>query len=107
MGFYRRETQMPVVAVLSGALGIKRARPLRLCLMFSPSPLHLIYTRASSPVLTSLFFSLSLSLCVFRSLSHCLPLKAQENIFVEFSHQELLEFYNKLEIVQGQLDSLT
>ncbi|XP_059910497.1 COMM domain-containing protein 10 isoform X1 [Gadus macrocephalus] len=33
--------------------------------------------------------------------------EAQENIFVEFSHQELLEFYNKLEIVQGQLDSLT
>nr|XP_061804752.1 COMM domain-containing protein 10-like isoform X3 [Nerophis lumbriciformis] len=30
-----------------------------------------------------------------------------ENIFVEFNHQELLEFYNKLEIVQGQLDSLT
>ncbi|XP_061784646.1 COMM domain-containing protein 10 isoform X2 [Nerophis lumbriciformis] len=33
--------------------------------------------------------------------------KAQENVFVEFNHQELLEFYNKLEIVQGQLDSLT
>lgn len=33
--------------------------------------------------------------------------EAQENIFVEFNHQELLEFYNKLEIVQGQLDSLT
>ncbi|XP_061881519.1 COMM domain-containing protein 10 [Entelurus aequoreus] len=32
--------------------------------------------------------------------------KAQENVFVEFNHQELLEFYNKLEIVQGQLDSL-
>ncbi|CAB1422319.1 unnamed protein product [Pleuronectes platessa] len=31
----------------------------------------------------------------------------QENVFVEFNHQELLEFYNKLEIVQGQLDSLT
>ncbi|XP_061135434.1 COMM domain-containing protein 10 isoform X1 [Syngnathus typhle] len=30
-----------------------------------------------------------------------------ENVFVEFNHQELLEFYNKLEIVQGQLDSLT
>ncbi|XP_077571416.1 COMM domain-containing protein 10 [Stigmatopora nigra] len=33
--------------------------------------------------------------------------QVQENIFVEFNHQELLEFYNKLEIVQGQLDSLT
>ncbi|XP_029916959.1 COMM domain-containing protein 10 isoform X1 [Myripristis murdjan] len=33
--------------------------------------------------------------------------EVQENVFVEFSHQELLEFYNKLEIVQGQLDSLT
>lgn len=33
--------------------------------------------------------------------------EAQENVFVEFNHQELLEFYNKLEIVQGQLDSLT
>ncbi|XP_072288734.1 COMM domain-containing protein 10 [Eucyclogobius newberryi] len=33
--------------------------------------------------------------------------KAQENVFVEFNHQELLELYNKLEIVQGQLDSLT
>ncbi|XP_075875601.1 COMM domain-containing protein 10 isoform X2 [Nelusetta ayraudi] len=35
------------------------------------------------------------------------PKKAQENVFVEFDHQELLEFYNKLEIMQGQLDSLT
>ncbi|CAK6950674.1 COMM domain-containing protein 10 isoform X1 [Scomber scombrus] len=35
------------------------------------------------------------------------PKKVQENVFVEFNHQELLEFYNKLEIVQGQLDSLT
>ncbi|XP_015232604.1 COMM domain-containing protein 10 [Cyprinodon tularosa] len=33
--------------------------------------------------------------------------EVQENIFVEFNHQQLLEFYNKLEIVQGQLDSLT
>ncbi|CAJ1069090.1 COMM domain-containing protein 10 isoform X1 [Xyrichtys novacula] len=33
--------------------------------------------------------------------------EAQENVFVDFNHQELLEFYNKLEIVQGQLDSLT
>ncbi|XP_069379645.1 COMM domain-containing protein 10 [Paralichthys olivaceus] len=33
--------------------------------------------------------------------------EVQENVFVEFNHQELLEFYNKLEIVQGQLDSLT
>ncbi|XP_022613505.1 COMM domain-containing protein 10 [Seriola lalandi dorsalis] len=33
--------------------------------------------------------------------------EAQENVFVEFNHQELLEFYNKLEVVQGQLDSLT
>ncbi|XP_029998857.1 COMM domain-containing protein 10 [Sphaeramia orbicularis] len=33
--------------------------------------------------------------------------EAQEHVFVEFNHQELLELYNKLEIVQGQLDSLT
>ncbi|RVE67997.1 hypothetical protein OJAV_G00087560 [Oryzias javanicus] len=33
--------------------------------------------------------------------------EAQENVFVEFNHEELLEFYNKLEMVQGQLDSLT
>ncbi|XP_028270312.1 COMM domain-containing protein 10 [Parambassis ranga] len=33
--------------------------------------------------------------------------EVQENVFVEFNHQELLEFYNKLETVQGQLDSLT
>lgn len=33
--------------------------------------------------------------------------EARENVFVEFSHEELLEFYNKLEVVQGQLDSLT
>lgn len=33
--------------------------------------------------------------------------EVQENVFVGFNHQELLEFYNKLEIVQGQLDSLT
>ncbi|KAM3611367.1 uncharacterized protein V6R79_017259 [Siganus canaliculatus] len=30
-----------------------------------------------------------------------------ENVFVEFNHQELLHFYNQLEVVQGQLDSLT
>ncbi|XP_068594691.1 COMM domain-containing protein 10 [Brachionichthys hirsutus] len=33
--------------------------------------------------------------------------EVQENVFVEFKHQELLDFYNKLEIMQGQLDSLT
>ncbi|KAM8864923.1 COMM domain-containing protein 10 isoform 1-T1 [Synchiropus picturatus] len=33
--------------------------------------------------------------------------EVQENVFVEFTHPELLDFYNKLEIVQGQLDSLT
>ncbi|XP_029018920.1 COMM domain-containing protein 10 isoform X4 [Betta splendens] len=33
--------------------------------------------------------------------------EVQDNVFVEFNHQELLDFYNKLEIVQGQLDSLT
>ncbi|XP_041793589.1 COMM domain-containing protein 10 [Chelmon rostratus] len=33
--------------------------------------------------------------------------EVQENVFVDFNHQNLLEFYNKLEIVQGQLDSLT
>lgn len=33
--------------------------------------------------------------------------EVQENIFVEFNHQQLLEFYDKLEVVQGQLDSLT
>uniref|UniRef100_A0A3P9JCE8 COMM domain containing 10 n=1 Tax=Oryzias latipes TaxID=8090 RepID=A0A3P9JCE8_ORYLA len=32
---------------------------------------------------------------------------AQENVFVEFNHEELLKFYNQLEMVQGQLDSLT
>lgn len=33
--------------------------------------------------------------------------KNLEKIFVEFNHQELLEFYNKLETIQAQLDSLT
>ncbi|XP_033947542.1 COMM domain-containing protein 10 [Pseudochaenichthys georgianus] len=33
--------------------------------------------------------------------------EVQENVFVDFNHQELVDFYNKLEIVQGQLDSLT
>ncbi|XP_037634567.1 COMM domain-containing protein 10 isoform X2 [Sebastes umbrosus] len=33
--------------------------------------------------------------------------EVQDNVFVDFNHQELLDFYNKLEIVQGQLDSLT
>ncbi|KAM3938982.1 COMM domain-containing protein 10 [Leptodactylus fuscus] len=33
--------------------------------------------------------------------------KDLEKIFVEFNHQELLEFYNKLETIQAQLDSLT
>ncbi|XP_074022329.1 COMM domain-containing protein 10 isoform X1 [Numenius arquata] len=30
-----------------------------------------------------------------------------KKVFVEFSHQELFEFYNKLETIQAQLDSLT
>ncbi|XP_060738174.1 COMM domain-containing protein 10 [Tachysurus vachellii] len=30
-----------------------------------------------------------------------------QKVHVEFSHQELLEFYNKLETIQAQLDSLT
>ncbi|KAL0979804.1 hypothetical protein UPYG_G00189940 [Umbra pygmaea] len=30
-----------------------------------------------------------------------------DNVSLEFSHQQLLEFYNKLETVQAQLDSLT
>ncbi|XP_067839092.1 COMM domain-containing protein 10 isoform X1 [Heptranchias perlo] len=30
-----------------------------------------------------------------------------EKVFVEFNHGELLEFYNKLETIQAQLDSLT
>ncbi|XP_062924752.1 COMM domain-containing protein 10 isoform X2 [Mobula hypostoma] len=30
-----------------------------------------------------------------------------ESIFVEFNHRELLDFYNKLETIQAQLDSLT
>nr|XP_033784941.1 COMM domain-containing protein 10 isoform X1 [Geotrypetes seraphini] len=33
--------------------------------------------------------------------------KNLEKVFVEFSHGELLEFYNKLETIQAQLDSLT
>ncbi|KAH1169205.1 COMM domain-containing protein 10 isoform X1 [Mauremys mutica] len=33
--------------------------------------------------------------------------KNLEKVFVEFSHQELFEFYNKLETIQAQLDSLT
>ncbi|XP_061458255.1 COMM domain-containing protein 10 isoform X2 [Rhineura floridana] len=33
--------------------------------------------------------------------------KIMEKVFVEFSHQELFEFYNKLETIQAQLDSLT
>nr|XP_033784943.1 COMM domain-containing protein 10 isoform X3 [Geotrypetes seraphini] len=35
------------------------------------------------------------------------PQKNLEKVFVEFSHGELLEFYNKLETIQAQLDSLT
>uniref|UniRef100_A0A8B9Q5R3 COMM domain containing 10 n=1 Tax=Apteryx owenii TaxID=8824 RepID=A0A8B9Q5R3_APTOW len=30
-----------------------------------------------------------------------------KKVFAEFSHQELFEFYNKLETIQAQLDSLT
>ncbi|KAI5614052.1 hypothetical protein C0J50_3773 [Silurus asotus] len=30
-----------------------------------------------------------------------------QKVHVEFNHQELLEFYNKLEMIQAQLDSLT
>nr|XP_060617920.1 COMM domain-containing protein 10 [Anolis sagrei ordinatus] len=33
--------------------------------------------------------------------------KNMEKVFVEFSHEELFEFYNKLESIQAQLDSLT
>ncbi|XP_047730885.1 COMM domain-containing protein 10 isoform X3 [Prionailurus viverrinus] len=33
--------------------------------------------------------------------------KSMEKVLVEFSHQELFDFYNKLETIQAQLDSLT
>ncbi|KAM4706407.1 COMM domain-containing protein 10 [Discoglossus pictus] len=33
--------------------------------------------------------------------------KDLDKVFVEFNHTELLEFYNKLETIQAQLDSLT
>ncbi|XP_075035557.1 COMM domain-containing protein 10 isoform X2 [Mixophyes fleayi] len=33
--------------------------------------------------------------------------KNLEKVFLEFNHTELLEFYNKLETIQAQLDSLT
>ncbi|XP_063820237.1 COMM domain-containing protein 10 isoform X3 [Pseudophryne corroboree] len=33
--------------------------------------------------------------------------KNLEKVFLEFNHKELLEFYNKLETIQAQLDSLT
>ncbi|XP_076995010.1 COMM domain-containing protein 10 isoform X2 [Tamandua tetradactyla] len=33
--------------------------------------------------------------------------KSLENVLMEFSHKELFDFYNKLEAVQAQLDSLT
>ncbi|XP_014341630.1 COMM domain-containing protein 10 isoform X2 [Latimeria chalumnae] len=35
------------------------------------------------------------------------PKKNLEKVFVEFDHAELLEFYNKLETIQSQLDSLS
>ncbi|XP_072272162.1 COMM domain-containing protein 10 [Pyxicephalus adspersus] len=33
--------------------------------------------------------------------------KIRDKVFIEFNHKELLEFYNKLETIQAQLDSLT
>lgn len=33
--------------------------------------------------------------------------KSLEKVLVEFSHEELFDFYNKLETIQAQLDSLT
>ncbi|XP_026072979.1 COMM domain-containing protein 10 isoform X1 [Carassius auratus] len=30
-----------------------------------------------------------------------------QNVFVEFSHQDLLDFYNQMEMIQTQLDSLS
>ncbi|XP_062942869.1 COMM domain-containing protein 10 isoform X5 [Cynocephalus volans] len=33
--------------------------------------------------------------------------KSLEKVLVEFSHKELFDFYNKLETIQAQLDSLT
>ncbi|XP_062942868.1 COMM domain-containing protein 10 isoform X4 [Cynocephalus volans] len=35
------------------------------------------------------------------------PHKSLEKVLVEFSHKELFDFYNKLETIQAQLDSLT
>uniref|UniRef100_UPI0030829609 COMM domain-containing protein 10 isoform 4 n=1 Tax=Rattus norvegicus TaxID=10116 RepID=UPI0030829609 len=35
------------------------------------------------------------------------PLKNLEKVLVEFNHKELFDFYNKLETIQAQLDSLT
>ncbi|XP_066887579.1 COMM domain-containing protein 10 isoform X2 [Kogia breviceps] len=36
-----------------------------------------------------------------------LPRKSLKKVLVEFSHKELFDFYNKLETIQAQLDSLT
>ncbi|XP_017357531.1 COMM domain-containing protein 10 isoform X5 [Cebus imitator] len=35
------------------------------------------------------------------------PYKSLEKVLVEFGHKELFDFYNKLETIQAQLDSLT
>ncbi|CDQ60151.1 unnamed protein product [Oncorhynchus mykiss] len=44
---------------------------------------------------------------LFRSRQVDFKNSVVEKVFVEFSHQELLQFYNQLETVQAQLDSLT
>ncbi|XP_008334198.1 COMM domain-containing protein 10 [Cynoglossus semilaevis] len=33
--------------------------------------------------------------------------EVQENVFVEFNHQQMIEFFKKLEVIQDQLDTLT
>lgn len=58
--------------------------------------MHLLLSAAS----VNLFFPIFREACVEASLTSLLflsvSLKVQENVFVEFNHQELLEFYNKV-----------
>ncbi|XP_026198021.1 COMM domain-containing protein 10 [Anabas testudineus] len=75
--------------------------------IFAPSKLEYVGWRLNLQMAQSSQARLKSPSAVLQLGLHNEDSEVQENVFIEFNHQELLEFYNKLEIVQGQLDSLT
>ncbi|XP_029366579.1 COMM domain-containing protein 10 [Echeneis naucrates] len=75
--------------------------------IFSPNKLEYVGWQFNLQMAQSAQAKLKSPSAVLQLGLHNEGTEVQKNVFVEFNHQELLEFYNKLEVIQGQLDSLT